>query len=429
MPERANYEQLNILSDWDALPSPKIGRADRVGPYAWSRLYTGFSEAFAVGATQLLTNPDATTFLDPFAGAGTALIAAARLGHRVIGTDLDPVSALFARAALAVAFDRERTRDLIGGAPSSDTWSGSADSCSMFAHADLAFAQGVFERIQEAVGIEGYALFSELLNARAWDSEVVALAALLASANDSAAVVRGSNPVWFRKARKGEEVPQHPLADSTSAWLARIERDVLGLNIQEVEATIYCGDFRQAPVEEDTVSTVLTSPPYLNRVDYVQSHLAPLHLLSGLFGVELEPLRKQMMGTAKMVDKPEPLAEWGPTCIDTLERIRSHPSKASASYYFPFFCQYFRDTAELIAFLKRVCMPGAEGAIVIQNSFYKEIPIPLVRIWSEMVASMDLTATEVRGEPVRQHLGTLSPSQKSWVKEKTLRESVILLEF
>jgi len=57
-------------------------------------------EALLQALIALVTRPDQLVF-DPFCGSGTTLVAAARLGRRFLGCDIDPASVATARARLA----------------------------------------------------------------------------------------------------------------------------------------------------------------------------------------------------------------------------------------------------------------------------------------------------------------------------------------
>jgi hypothetical protein len=188
-------------------------------------------------------------------------------------------------------------------------------------------------------------------------------------------------------------------------------------------------DFRHPPSSDASFDLLLTSPPYLNRLDYVVNHLAPLVLLSGMIPVDVDDLRRKMIGTTKIVDRVTPNAEWGRTCQELLDAIASHKSKASATYYLWNYTAYFRDMFRTLQLLKALARPHAVGALVVQNSFYKELVVPTPKIVAEMAQSIGIGAHIVRAETVRSHIGTMSPRQTLYVKRKILEESVVLISF
>jgi hypothetical protein len=192
---------------------------------------------------------------------------------------------------------------------------------------------------------------------------------------------------------------------------------------------IFNEDFRETILGKNSIGSVLTSPPYLNRLDYVISHLAPLTLLCDILDFDLDDLRKRMIGTTKIVHKGEPSEVWGTTCLGTLERIAQHPSKASSSYYYWTYFKYFEDAFRMLTNLKTFSVSGANGALVVQNSYYKELVIDLPKILVEMANSTGIEARVKRSEVVRTHMGSLSPHQIRYVPTKVLEECVIGLSF
>jgi DNA modification methylase len=372
--------------------------------------------------------------LDPFCGAGTTVIAAAKHGNPVIGVDLDPFSSLLSRAAIATNADLNKVASLLETSKNSDSINFPEEARELFSEADLAYAASLFTRLNRALNVNGSGILGNLLDdpSGLLDSEVIALTAIGVAANESARVVRGSNPVWYRRPIAGEpKRPDATLASATKAAMHIIMKDLKDLQprLTRREARIFNADSRTLDLPDSSIDLVLTSPPYLNRLDYVVNHLAPLALLNGLIDFSLDSMRKEMIGTTKIVDKGRPPSpEWGPLCLETLNRIASHPSKASQTYYYWNFDRYFRDLSTIITLLRRVCKKGARGLIVIQNSYYKDLVIPVPEIIIEMGRSVGLSVRVVRREAARTHLGTINPHQMGHAPKKILQESVLLLE-
>jgi hypothetical protein len=136
-----------------------------------------------------------------------------------------------------------------------------------------------------------------------------------------------------------------------------------------------------------------------------------------------------MMGTTKIVEKGEVSRTWGRRCLEFMDQVLHHPSKDSATYYFWTYYKYFKDLYTALQNLVALANSRAVGAMVIQNSFYKDIVVPAPEIVVDMARGLGIQASIVRTEVVRAHLGTLSPRQTRYVPKKVLKECVVLLEF
>lgn len=423
------------IEEWAVLPSPKLRRGDNTGLYAWSPFYTAFSERFAVAVIGLMKgNRRRPVILDPFVGGGTTVVASAILGLPAIGIDLDPFSALLSRAHIATKPDSDRVEALLASSSDSESGAFSQEANELFRPSDLRFAARVIERIQKKVPAsrEASVLVSLLDDPGGdFDSEVIALAALCIAGGTTAKVVRGSNPVWFRKALRGEvgRSTQLETVARASSRLMLQDLAVLARSVSHRFIRILPEDFGRTSLPSGCVDLVLTSPPYLNRLDYVVSHLGSLSILSGLIPISLDKLRREMMGTTKIVEKGVPPSCWGETCIGFLRAVLQHPSKASATYYYWNYYKYFKDLHLSLTNLKRLVKPHGSGVFVIQNSFYKDVPIATPQIVIEMASNLGIAATIVRRDIVRSHLGAMSPRQTHYVPRKRLEECVLTLNF
>jgi hypothetical protein len=367
-------------------------------------------------------------------GTGTSIVASALLGIPAIGVDLDPFSALLSRAHIATKADLRFITKLLGGSAGSEcSFPGKTDE--LFRPSDLRFSARVIENVRRSVVTksDGRSVLASLLDdpLGTFDSEVVAVAALCIAAASAAKVVRGSNPVWLRRALPGELGRSPRLETLTRSASERMVSDLSSLPIElsNRDIRIFNEDFRHTSLPPGSANLLLTSPPYLNRLDYVVSHLPSLMILGGLVPVSIDDLRSAMIGTTKIVDKGVAIESWGTTCLNFLESVRRHPSKASAGYYYWIYYQYFNDIYISLERLKRVVEPGGRGAFVIRTSFYKNVPVPIPQVIAEMAANQGIGARVARSEIIKTPLGGMSPRQSRYVPRKILEECVLALEF
>ena len=414
------------------LPSPKVQLADRTGVHSWYHDYAAFSEKFALAAIEALAFSRNLIVFDPFLGSGTSLVAAAKLGLPFIGNELSPFSALISRAKVARNATHQKVLKILDTLPQ-EGFDGVGLISKWYSETDLRYANGIMQRISKMVRKSEIELMQALLDDTSgkYDDIVVALTAILLSARHSAKLATGSNPVWTRLAQKGEIYRRPSLSKIARDKAQMMLSDLQGLvsNAKMSSTRVLLGDARAIQLPDNSVDLIITSPPYLNRLDYVISQLPQLLLLSLQYRFNIDVLRKDMVGTTKIVEKGEPDSAWGATCIHILEKIKTHKSKASDTYYYWNFYKYFKDMYQSFNELKRVARPNARGVLVIQNSHYKDISIPVSNIFVEMGQNIGFEIRKIKQHSVKTHMGLLSPQQRQYSPNKTLEEAILLLQF
>jgi DNA modification methylase len=416
------------------LPSAKP--RSRLGPDSrpWGKFLAAFSEAFAESAISLICGKTPTVLYDPFVGSGTTLVSAAKLGITAVGNDLDPFSAVISRARIASNYNPERVLEILEPHPVAivKPFAQAAELDGYFCQGDLSYAAAVFTKIKASVPSGNEQLLSTLLadHSGSLDSAAIALAAILVAGSASAKMIRGSNPVWHRKARPGERTPTKPLHAAAVARASGMMRDIDHQGFQgERRIKVMCDNSLQSLLPQNSVDAILTSPPYLNRLDFVVDHLPQLLLLSCLHHVDIDTLRRRMVGTTKIIQKIDVDERVGPTCISLIKQIRDHPGYASRRYYQYIYVQYFNDMLKALDAWRTQCKSGARGIMVVQTSYYKDLLIDSPRIFGEMANLLGFRITPLASEEVTMHYGNLSPRQLKYVPGKRLREWVLLLEF
>ena len=398
------------------LPSAKIRKPDKAGVHGWTEFYASFSEKFVVHALLAMGAEREATVYDPFLGSGTTAVGGIKLGLDVVGLDIDPFACLLSRAKISTRADGKVVRSILqGSALKRAAESFPPDAQRIFSVECLRYAGGVFNRVLKRTGLSKVELLERLLHdsTGVFDSEVVAITALCIAATDAARLVQGSNPTWFRNAAVGEQVQSSTLRQATLDTVGGMLADLDGLGtiVTRRSADIRNVDYRleSREIQQGFADYVVTSPPYLTRIDYVVKHLPNLLLLSGLVDVDVDDLRKKMIGTSKILEKQEAEFDWGETASKVIAEIRDHPSYASARYYKWVYQQYFKATFECISVITRALRPTGKGVIVVQDAFYKDVFIDLSIITIEMLSKSGHMGRVVRSEPIKTNLRQLNP--------------------
>lgn len=77
-------------------------------------------------------------------------------------------------------------------------------------------------------------------------------------------------------------------------------------------------------ISNEKYDICLTSPPYLNRLDYVVAHIPELTVLNVFLKFSIPDLKSMMIGTTKINEKNygEPPSVWGRYCNEVLKKSK-----------------------------------------------------------------------------------------------------------
>jgi hypothetical protein len=342
---------LPLLDGWGTLPTTKVRRPAFDAPFAWAYTYTAFSLQFASAALELLGADQATQVLDPFTGSGTTLFAAALRGCNAVGVDVSPFAALLSRSRLALHTDPERVKFYLN-VNASETRPSSALGLEVLGPANSAYVGQVIGRILNTRKVDAGLFWRELLadDVGALDSEAVTLMCLGIAARDCTRLAKGSNPIWFRRIADAPDQSTNSLKRLAMSWAGLVCRDLVGLRpITQSNSRVLNADITNIKLPRE-FDICLTSPPYLNRLDYVVAHLPELSVLESIVPISVAQLRSSMIGTTKIVSKeitdiPE---AWGYSCLKALKSVLEHGSYASQRYYYHTYFLYFKRLYEAL---------------------------------------------------------------------------------
>lgn len=302
--------------------------------------------------------------LDPMCGSGTVLTAAMQHGLGAIGRDIDPLAVLMSRVATA-ASDPEQLRHAAEGTI--------AQARSLAGQGDLAFP--TIDRDPRALAYVDYwfgpeqqrqlrALALALPPEGETSSDVLSLAL-------SRTIVRKERGASL--ARDVSHSRPHRVADASTfdvlaAFTISVERilDAIGVP-QGADVSVRQGDARDLhDVPSASVAAVMTSPPYLNAIDYIRGHRLALIWL----GASLDALRR--IRSSSIGAERAPDAEYDAERVSAL-LAGNGSAEALPPRFRNMFRRFASDMDSVLAETARVLEEDGRAVFVMGNSMIRGV--------------------------------------------------------
>jgi len=414
--ERFEREEGVALGRYDG---PITFRSNEELPvHRWWPYVQGFSAEFVRGILDRTPHGRGFRVLDPFAGSGTTLVEARRAGGRAVGSELLAPAVLAARvktnfeldptelASAAERLLRSAARARAGPLPFL------RETRRQFRPAALAELTRLKATLPPEDGTTADALrlaFGRILipSSRLHRSPCLGYARS----------APGAGPLPFERFR---------------AAVAAMAEDLAALRTERVRwgppADVRREDARSARWPAGKVDLAVTSPPYVNGMDYVMNYKLDLAWLgyARSYG-DLAALRRAEVAcdnlpraeTAPFLhtqDLPDPwLEEILPRIRDNVHRKGSYRrSDVHAVVH-----RYFADVAEVMAGVRRALRPGGRFVLVVGDSLLAGVYVPGDLLLARIGRSLGLKVVSVEVARKRR-----SGQRRSF----ELRESVVTLE-
>jgi len=416
----------DLFDNHISLPNPKRKKGDKEGISGWSNLHAAFSKNFAHEAIcHLAKEVEKPFILDPFSGSGTTLQAARELGYPVLASDLDPVAALLTRAKASHNVSKDKVTKLLKTTKRKTFSSNFKDANAYFSSDALVYCSCIYDRLTKSIG-QRNDLVSKLIESPPGkhDNEIFVLCSLILSARFVWNGRKSSNPTWYtlstgqNDSRSLEEtsniIVTKMLADLENEKISKSKR---GSKILHHDATL------KFPYRKNKPNILVTSPPYLTRIDYIKNHLPEIALLNSFQTYEVRPLRDSMIGTPTM---PRNLAsvDLTPLATQAYKNVRQHPSYASENYYGPFYRNYFQMLQTSFQRITAAMSEECRGLIVVQQSRYKEVIVDLPNIVVEQLEILGAEAEIVAEYAVGSNYSQLNPNHEKFRHGKTFEKVI-----
>lgn len=358
-----------------------------------------------------------TVVLDPMVGSGTVLRASGRLGHRTVGVDVDPLSVLMTRvwmtplSAPQVVRWGERLVERALTYPDDIRLPWIDDDPETQRFIEYWFAQPQIAQLRKlAFGLRR-------THGPVGDALKVALSRTIITKEAGVSLARDTS----------HSRPHRVLRTSDVSVVTRFRQSYERLARRLAEdpppgnCDIRLGDARDLSfLGRHSVDAVVSSPPYLNAIDYLRGHRMALVWLGYTVG-DLRSIRRQATGTERSASDDARLPS---ECDELFE-----PTAASLpARYSGILRRYLHDMWRVFREMKRVVKPDGQVVVVIGNSFVRGVLIRNDALLSRLAVHEGLRVQDVRRRqlpPSRRYLPPPSLSSQSALAER-MRTEVVL---
>ena len=382
------------------IPNPKRRIRSEIGKAGWYDYYAGYSSEFVRHMFTDTHLPEGSTILDPWNGSGTTSQIAEEAGFSVFGYDINPVMIVIAKARrlnssvrgslVPLCFDivkkakQYRKMNFISPEPL-EIWL-HPESASTFRKIDRAIQtllinRSEYERLVSSTSMERLSSLAAFF-----------YVALFKTLRETLIPFKCSNPTWIKEPKETNskiKINSDEIYNKLHYQVSKMAEGLSSINVISGKSaktvTLEVASSLKLPLDMDKIGMVLTSPPYCTRIDYAVATKPELALLGLSMDEGLKKLRQLMIGTPTISKETLNFkTEWGHTCSCFLNKVSNHYSKASNSYYYKTFLQYFNSIYESLKEINRTLKKGGIAIFVVQDSYYKDIHINLSNIFIEM---------------------------------------------
>lgn len=368
---------------------------------------------------QVVVLPAGSRVLDPLAGSGTVVRAAAEYGHRALGFDLDPLAVLMAKvwtAPIDVAALRQEAAALVrslGGASSAPVpvpWIDDDPETRRFV--DYWFAP------PQQADLRRLSLPVHAATGTVGDALRLALSRIIITKDHGASLARDVSHSRPHRVRLDNDFPVLP------EFLRSVRRlaDRLEAEPPPGNAAIQLGDARAlTSVAPASVDAIITSPPYLNAIDYLRGHRLALVWLGGRLG-DLRRVRAASIGAERA---PDPAAD---LALASELRAPLGPLDALPPAERGMVDRYVLDLEAMLREFHRVLRPAGRLVLVVGNSCIRGVFLQNARAIAAAAARLGFALraeTERPLPPNRRYLPPPHPPRSSDLEKRMRSETVL----
>ncbi len=372
----------------------------------------------AIDHLDSVPNEGELVVLDPMCGSGTVLAAAADRGHVAHGFDVDPLAVLMSSVATQPV-----------------------DTGQVVTEAKRICARAQASRIDEPRWDEPETLkFAEYWFAKAQRTQLNRLSRELDEISDDSVrqalqvalsrIIVTKAPMASLAADTSHSRPHRVATESSYDVYRGLEVSVASLTklLDQRSAVghvkVRRGDARALDVPDSSVDLIITSPPYLNAIDYLRGHKMSL-IWFGHTIPELRKIRSSSIGAERALDG------YALEHVDEMVQYVKHSVDEPDQLPLATITRYAHDLALFSRELHRVCRPASEVVTVIGNSTLRGNYIQndvLVRKAYEYSGFKVVARTERALPENKRYLPVRTVNEKSSMSKRMRTEVVLTVQ-
>lgn len=316
--------------------------------------------------------PPGSIVLDPMTGSGTVLRQAMALGHNAIGFDMDPLAVLMSRVwttHVAAQVVRNELTDVLDEASEVDL---RVEQPRWHDEETRAFIEFWFARQQRlaltrlAIVLDRRRRNGRLGDARraAVDVLQVALSRIIITKEQCASLARDTSHSRPHRVAESSTYDVNEGFERSALQLAkRIEEQSHRTAVDQAPASVQLGDARQIRLRDHSVDAIMTSPPYLNAIDYMRGHRMSLVWLGHRI-VDLRSIRSNTIGAERGGDGDNAINEDIANAMCDLTQLAIKHQRMVR--------RYADDLHQMMRQAARVLRPSGTATYVLGNSCLKD---------------------------------------------------------
>ncbi len=347
----------------------------------WYYFKEGFSKKLVdvfIDRFQLKEN---SLVLDPFSGSGTTLLTCKQRGIKSIGFDVSPFF-VFVSKVKTRDYELDKLREAITEAM---MWK--------FERPEKLPREKYITRVFSRYTLEDAIFYrNKILEVEDEKIRDFLLLALVDSAMKASYTMKDGAMIRIEKRGKP------PLKKFFKYKIKKMFKDLRNTDLKPIPVSVEIGDAKRMNLEDTSIDAIITSPPYLNKIEYTKIYSIETALF---FDFPENELRSHIGSRVEDIS------------VSDIGLDENLPLSAKA---------YFKDLYSALKEMHRVCKDDAKLAIVIGGGCYPDRAI-----------EVDKTTTEL-AERIGFNVNEVLVARNSWctrartIKVGQIRESVILLE-
>ncbi len=291
--------------------------------------------------------------LDPFLGSGTTTLACMEVGVNSCGVDSSPL-AVFVSQTKTTRYDAdllEKVADSLFSIPYSKPSLDGLDPLVKKAFSRPVLEDVIFfrDRIAELEdNVKGFFML-----------------ALMRSAMKASYAYKDGGVIKIVKK------PTPPFRKFFKRIVKKMIKDVRSIKLEDCEVKIMLGDARMLQLPDETFDAIITSPPYLNKIEYTTVYRIEYELF--LPGVKVDAVRSYLGLNPKNVEDPFPEMDL--------------PIIAKA---------YFSDMKKALSEMFRVLKPKGKVALVVAGGVFPDRVVESDILIARLAESVGFNVEKIR---------------------------------